>query len=143
MSSIDPRRVRPRRDWALVLCDPRKVVLDSGLVLPGEETGAEKVTERAGTIIRLGPSEHKVEKMGVCEGSSVIFRGYLKHANPVPHDEKWEDGSAKEYFLMDLDDLFAITDGTVSIGVFSGRPQVPERMVGAGRNRDLVDSYRR
>jgi co-chaperonin GroES (HSP10) len=124
--SIDPTKVRPRRDWALVLCDKRQQVLASGIILTAEETGAEKVTETAGTIIRLGPSEHKVRALGLSEGQHVVFRGYLKYANPIPHDEVWEDGTPKEYFLMDFADIFAIAEG-VSVGVFSGRPTVPER----------------
>lgn len=119
---MNPRDVRPRRDWALVLANPRKTQLASGLFLPGEETGIEKVTELAGEIVRLGPSEHIVEKTGVKAGDKVVFRGFLKYASPVPHDERWEDGQKKEYFLIDLRDLLAVTDPDVEVGVFSGRP---------------------
>lgn len=110
----DPERIRPRRDWALVQADPRKAVLTSGIYLP-VETGAEKVTERSGRILRLGPGD-RAEQIGVEEGAKVVFRSFLKHANPV------ETGDDREVFLMDLNDLMAVTDGTVEVGIFSDRP---------------------
>ena len=122
---MNPRNVRPKKDWVSVLCDQRKVELASGIILH-TETGAEKVTERAGTIVRVGNGE-KAAQIGLKEGDRVVFRGYLKHANPIPHDEKWADGTEKEYFLMDINDVFAVMDGPVEVGIYSGRPMSPER----------------
>jgi co-chaperonin GroES (HSP10) len=117
---VNPRGVRPRRDWVLVLQDPRKVVLDSGLVLPGEETGAEKVTESSGTVARLGPSEHLVSAIDLVEGTRIVYRGFMKHHMPIPdHGETWEDGSKKEYFLMAVEDVIAVIGKDTSVGVFS------------------------
>jgi co-chaperonin GroES (HSP10) len=118
---VNPRNIRPRRDWALVLADARKTVLASGIILPGEETGVEKVTERAGMVIRLGPSV-RAGVMGLKEEDRIVFRGFIKHHMPIETDELWEDGSKKEYFLMDIADVFAVTDPDVNVGVFSGRP---------------------
>lgn len=120
---MNPRDVRPRKEWVSVLCDQRKVELSSGIIL-ANETGAEKVTERAGTIVRIGNGK-KAGEIGLKEGDRVVFRGYLKEANPIPHDEKWSDGTPKEYFLMDIDDVFAVMDGPVEVGIFSGRPMNP------------------
>jgi co-chaperonin GroES (HSP10) len=120
---VNPRNVRPKKEWVSVLCDQRKEVLASGIIL-ATETGAEKVTERAGTIVRIGNGE-KAPKIGLKEGDRIVFRGYLKHANPIPHDEKWADGTEKEYFLMDIADVFAVIEGPVEVGVYSGRPMNP------------------
>jgi len=111
--------IRPRRDWALVLADVRKVELASGIILP-VETGAEKVTERAGSVIRLGPGD-KAPAMGLKEGDRIVFRGFIKYHMPIESDEVWADGSKKEFFLMDIADIMAVTEG-VEVGVFSNRP---------------------
>jgi co-chaperonin GroES (HSP10) len=114
---VTPALVRPRRDFVLVLADQRKTQLDSGLFLP-VETGAEKVTEGAGTVIRLGPGE-KNEKVGLAPGDRIVYRSFLKHANPVENDERWPGGEKKEYFLMSIDDIMGIADASVSVGVYS------------------------
>lgn len=116
---MNPLNVRPCRDWALVRCDPRKTELASGIVLPPSETGAEKVMERAGTLLRLGVGV-KAEKLGLQPGQRILFRGFLKHAQPVEAD----DGS--ECFLMSIDDILSIIDDTTEVGAFSGRPMNPE-----------------
>lgn len=116
---MNPTTVRPRRDWALVLGDPRNTVLASGIVLPGQETGVEKVTENAGLVIRLGPSDHLIQKLGLKEGDRILYRGFMKHHMPIESDETWPDGSKKEYFLMDVADIMAIIPNGVSVGAFS------------------------
>jgi Chaperonin 10 Kd subunit len=114
-------RVRPRRDWVLILNEPRKTFLQkSNLFLPGEETGVEKVTESAGHIIRFGPSDHLVRELGLKEGDRVVYRSFLKHHMPVPSEETWQhDGSKKEFFLMDIADIMAVVPEEADIGVFS------------------------
>lgn len=114
---MSPTDLRPRRDWVLVLSEPRPQMIHS-IHLPGHETGAEKVSERAGEIVRVGPGE-KNRKLEVKEGDRALFRGFLKHANPIEHDERWGDGSRKEYFLMSIDDVLAIIPPDLSVGVFS------------------------
>lgn len=122
----DPRSVRPRRDWVVVLDDQRKEKLASGLLLPSSETGLEKVTEGSGTIVRIGVG-NKVSQLGLEPGSRVVYRSYLKYANPIENDEKWPDGGQKRYFLMSCEDLVAVTQPGVEVGVYSGRPMVPEK----------------
>ena len=126
MSIFNPHNIQPRAGWCIVLADPRKTKLDSGIFLPTAETGAEKVTEGAGVLIKVGGGE-KNQALGLEEGQRVVFRGFLKHANPIPNDDKWENGDSKQYFLMSVEDLIAILPKDMEVGVFSGRPSVPER----------------
>lgn len=108
---MDPSKILPKRDWCLVRCDARQTKV--GLIeLPVNETGVEKVTERAGTVIRVGPGE-KAKVLDLKAGDRVVFRGFLKYANPVPTD----DGS--EHFLMSIDDVLCVTEGDINVGVFS------------------------
>lgn len=116
---MDPMIIRPKRDFCSVKADVRKEMTSGGLFLPASETGVEKVTERAGTILRVGPG--KGEQLGLKAGDRIVYRGFLKHANPIETD----DGS--ECFIMSVDDVLAVLpDAGVEVGCFSGRPQVPE-----------------
>ncbi len=123
LEPYEPKDVLPRRDWLTVLDAQRRGETGGGIILPGAETGLEKVTEGTGTIIRFGPSELKVGALGLKPGMRIIYRGYIKHANRIPTRETWPDGSEKHYFLMDIEDIFAEADESVDVGVFSGRPQ--------------------
>lgn len=122
----DPTAIRPKKDFAVVLAEPRKAQLSSGIFLPTAETGAEKVTEGAGRVIRVGPGK-KGPALELKEGDRVVYRGFLKVANPVTTDETWPDGTPKEYFLMAIDDIMLVVPEDVDVGVYSGRPQVPEK----------------
>ena len=124
--TFDPKKVKPKDGWALLLADERSGVLSSGLIVP-IETGVEKVTELAGELVRLGDGIYNanLREVGLVEGVRVLFRGYLKFANPLPTDEKWPSGSAKQYFFIDCKDIMGIVAPGVSVGVFSGRPTVP------------------
>lgn len=102
----------------MVLSEPRKASVGL-IVLTEEETGIEKVTEWAGEIVRVGPGE-KNEKLAVKVGDRVLFRRFLKHANPIEHDERWGDGSKKDYFLMSIDDVLAVIPQGMQVGAFSG-----------------------
>lgn len=125
--SFNPRSVRPRRNWVLVLDDQRKEVLSSGIALPTFEVGVEKVTQGCGEIIRVGQGE-KTSALGLEPGQRIVFRSHLKYANPIETDEVWGDGKTKKrYFLMACEDVIAIIPPGMEVGVFSGRPQVPEK----------------
>lgn len=115
MALLNPKTVKPRRDWVLVLNEPRKEVLSSGIVL-AVETGVEKVTEGAGRVIRSGGG--KCDSL-LRDGDRIAYRSFLKHATPIETDEKWEDGRKKEYFLMSVDDIMAVIPDAIDIGVFS------------------------
>ena len=123
--SYDPRKIRPRDGWVIVLADARKLELASGILLSPNESGVEKVTEGAGEVIRVGRGI-KCETAGLEPGQRVVYRGYLKYANPIENDEVWPDGRKKTYFIMSMLDILAITPEGMEVGVFSGRPQVPE-----------------
>lgn len=122
----DIEKVRPRRDWLLVLADPRRDKTASGLLLPGHETGAEKVTEGAGLVISVGPGE-KNRVLGVEKGVRIVFRSFIKHANRLPVEDNWPNGESKIYFLMSSDDAIGVMAPGVDVGVFSGRPEVPAK----------------
>lgn len=107
----------PRREWILALSERRKDTV--GSIVIASETGIEKVRELAASILKFGPGI-KAGKLGLEVGTRFIFRGFLKYANPIEHDEKWEDGSAKEYFLMAIDDILAVVPAELSVGPFSG-----------------------
>jgi co-chaperonin GroES (HSP10) len=127
MSTYDPKKVLPGRDgWALVLADKREEVTTGGIIL-AKETGAEKVTEFAGEIIRLGDGivSTRYRKQGLEEGCRIAYRGFLKYANPLPTEETWPGGSLKEFFFIDCADILGIVAPGVKVGVFSGRPSVP------------------
>lgn len=126
MATFDPQKVRPRDGWCVVLSDPRRTKLDSGIHLPNHETGAEKVTEGAGVVIRVGKGD-KNFALGLEEGQRIVYRAFLKYANPIPTEEKWDSGESKQYFIINSDDLLIILPPGVDVGVYSGRPQVPER----------------
>lgn len=123
---LDPLKVRPRDGWVVVLAEPRKKEMESGIILAPNETGAEIVSEGAGKVVRVGPGE-KNEKLGITKDARVLYRGFLKHANPIEVDEKWPDGQNKKYFIMSSDDVLGFIPDGVQIGVYSGRPQVPEK----------------
>jgi co-chaperonin GroES (HSP10) len=120
--AYDPTTIRPNKDFVSVLMEERKVVLDSGIILPGFETGVEKVTEGAGTIVRIGLGELN-EKLGLEIGMRILLRSFLKYANTIETDEKWPSGAKKEYFLMSSKDIMAILPVDANVGVFS-RPAV-------------------
>ena len=123
MEIADISKVRPRRDWLLVLADQRRDKTASGLLLPGHETGVEKVTEGAGLVLSVGPGE-KNRGLGLEKGVRIIFRSFIKHANRLPVEESWDTGEQKIYFLMSSDDAIGVMAPGVDVGVFSGRPEV-------------------
>lgn len=114
---MDPRKVRPKRDWVLVLDDKRESTTKSGLIIP-METGAEKVTEWSGSIVSVGLGD-KNGALGLKPDQRVVYRRYLKHANKLDVDELWDDGSKKEYFLMSTDDIMGVIDSGTTVGVLS------------------------
>ncbi len=122
----NPASIKPRDGWVVVLADPRKEKTESGLFLTPNESGAEKVCEGSGRLIRVGVGE-KNTQLCLESGQRVLYRGFLKYANPIETDEKWSDTEQKkQYFLMSSEDILAILPESVEVGVFSGRPQVKE-----------------
>lgn len=121
MTVLDPRKIRPKRDWVIVKDDKRPEQTAGGIYLPGNETGVEKVKEGSGTIISVGLGD-KNQALGLEPGQKVCFRGFLKHANRIETED-----SNDHYFFMASDDILGIVPEGVSVGVFSGRPMVPDR----------------
>lgn len=119
-----PGQVRPMRNWVSVLVEPRIEKLASGVLLSPNESGIEKISTGSGWIVRVGVGV-KNEALALKAGDRVVYRGYLKHANPFPTEETWDDGRPKEYFLMSVDDLIAVVPEGLNVSVVAGRPQVP------------------
>lgn len=116
--SCDVRSIRPRRDWVLVRAEQRHKYV--GDIFIPVETGVEKVTENAGTVLAVGPGD-KAQALDLSPGTRIVYRTFLKHATPVESDETWPDGEKVECFLMAVDDIMAVVGKDVAVGVF-GRP---------------------
>lgn len=117
MPAYDAHKIRVRDGWVVILHDERQAVLDSGIFLP-TETGAEKVTEGAGTLIRVGEGK-KNAALELHVGDRVCYRSYLRVANAIPNEEIWPSGAKKEYFIMNVDDLLGVMPMGTKVGVFS------------------------
>lgn len=117
MATFDPLKIRVRDSWAVVLMDERQETLASGIYLP-TVTAAEKVTEGAGVLVRLGVGE-KNSLLGLEPGMRICLRSYLKYANAIPNEETWPSGQPKEYFILNVDDILAVVPDGVQVGVYS------------------------
>lgn len=116
---MDPLKIKPRRDWCLVLDDARADTVAGGLIaLPNFDTKEERLTEGVGTITGVGDGARN-EALKLESGMRVVYRSYLKYANTIETEEKWGNGSRKKYFLIDTNDLIGIVDPDTSVGVFS------------------------
>lgn len=116
-SSYSPDSVRPRNGWCSVLLDQRQTILGS-LVLPASETSAEKLSVAGATIVRTG---NDVPGTVVQKGDRVIVRAYLKWANPIDTDEKWSDGTAKQYAIISMNDVLAVVAKDVDLMPYTRR----------------------
>jgi co-chaperonin GroES (HSP10) len=117
MSYYDPSKLRVKDSWAVVLMDERREQLASGIIL-AIETKAEKLTEGAGIIVRVGEGK-KNRELGLEPGMRICLRSYLKYANAIPNEETWPSGKGKEYFILNVDDILAVVPDDVQVGVFS------------------------
>lgn len=121
---MNARSVQPIGDRIVVLADPRPTMTGSGLIhLPGEESGLEKVSQGTGLLIAVGDCQ-KNKAIGIEPGQKIVYRSYLKYAYPLETEEKWLDGSRKEFFIMKTDDADMIVPHDMTVHVFGGRPQV-------------------
>lgn len=110
----DPMKIKPKADWVLVLNDKRKGVTAGGIVLPEMELGVEKVANSSGRIIRLGGGD-KIKTLELNVGDRIMYRGFLKFPNQIPTANRDD-----EYFLMSVDDIFAVLGEKVDVSIFSG-----------------------
>jgi len=111
---MDAVKVRPIRNFCLILADDREETTAGGLLyLPTSETTPEKLSQGTGTIMRLGPGE-KIISLGLQVGERVAYRGYLVHANPVENDDP-----SKKFSFISVDDLIGVISKDISVGVFS------------------------
>lgn len=126
----DPLSIRPTDGWCIVLADPRRDKLASGIIVPGMDTLGERLSEGAGTIIRVGAGK-KNDPLDIHRGDRVAFRGFLKHAIPFETDQFWPNTRQKvTYFLLSTSDILGVIPTGVEVGVYSGRPSNPELVSG-------------
>lgn len=114
---MDPYKLVPRRDWVVVLDDCRKEELTSGIVLPVTPT-AERLSQKSGTIIAVGVG-NKNKELGLTPDTRVAYRFHMSYAQPLPIDDRWPDGSKKQYFFMATDDLLMVLEPTTEVGFLS------------------------
>jgi len=127
---VSPLKIRPLDGWCVVLADPRKDVLASGIILPGSDTVDERMSEGAGTIIKVGQGK-KNGPLSLRRGDRIAYRGFLKHAVPLESDDFWPNSKQRVlYFLISTDDILGVLADGVDVGVFSGRPSNPELVSG-------------
>lgn len=117
--------IKPYGNWVLIRVDDRKVQI--GMIhLPSEMTGIEAIGSRTGHVVAVGPGrlEHrssgdkpKIDLFGLQEmllpGARVVFRDYIRDANPVDVED---DG---EYALLHVMDLYGTCGEEVEIGEWS------------------------
>jgi co-chaperonin GroES (HSP10) len=121
-SPLDPRAIVPKRDWIMVLNDPRKKELSGGIILPEELTGIERVTEGSGEVVSIGPGK-KNAALGIQVGDRAVYRSYIKYVNAFESDEFWPDGQMKRFSLISVEDVMGICPPGVSVGVFSRKSE--------------------
>jgi co-chaperonin GroES (HSP10) len=129
MATYDPLKLRVKDSWAVVLMDERVEQLASGIIL-ATVTAAEKVTEGAATLVRIGEGK-KNRELGLEPGMRICLRSYLKYANAIPNEETWPSGTGKEYFILNVDDILAIVPDGAQVGVYSRPAMGAVESVGA------------
>lgn len=105
---------RPLHKWLVVRADPRSRVTRGGIELPEQLTKAEIVTENTGTILKMGGEVRDAAGVPIEPGDRIVFRGFLKDAF---HD--FEVDGDETVFLLRIEDVLAIIDKNLRMGVFS------------------------
>lgn len=102
----------PMPGWALCRTLPHRETLASGLILPGDidkNVRSEGVAQIvAATPPHLGP-------MGVAVGDRILYRGFLRFANPV--GSMLGAGRGCEFFFLNLKDILAVVVGPGTVGL--------------------------
>lgn len=118
--------LKPYGNWVLVRVDDRQTKIGR-IHLPGDPTGSEAIGSRTGHVVATGPGRIEVRPFGdkptvnltgirdvLSPGDRVIFRDYIRDANPLPQIE--DDG---EFALLHFMDLMATCSGDAEIGEWS------------------------
>jgi co-chaperonin GroES (HSP10) len=117
---FNPRSLRPIGEWAVLVEEPRKKVLSSGLILTDKLTMVENVSEMGAEVVSIGTSK-KFAMLDLMPGRRVLYRGFLKYAHPLETEERWENGDTKKFFLIKIDDIAMLLGKDVDVGCFSSR----------------------
>jgi len=105
---------RPYAKWLFVREDQRREITKGGIVLPQSETGAERVDEGTGVILKLGPEVAKTTGVALEPGQRICFRGFLAD---VFHEFEQEGGG--RVFMIRAEDVMAVIDKDVTMGAYS------------------------
>jgi hypothetical protein len=102
----------PMPGWALCRTLPHRETLASGLVLP-KDIDKDVTSEGVAEVLRV--TAPHVGPAGVGVGDKIVYRGFLRFANPVGAIL----GSHRdcEYFLLNLRDALAVVEGPGTIGL--------------------------
>jgi len=103
---------------AVIMVDKRAGMVGS-IHLP-TDVMEERVSCVSGEIIAVGNGE-KIKHMDLTPGVRIVFRGYIKFAYPLPTEERWEDGTLKEFFLANVDDLALVISKDTDITIHAVR----------------------
>lgn len=124
---LRPDQIKPVGPWVFLRIEKRKEKVGS-IHLPAMETNAEKVQEKAGRVIAMGPGipdskgGYHVPK-GLEVGCRVMYRGFLDAANHGKNIFGLEFEDGEEYCLMHMKDLLMVIPDDLEIGHLVAREE--------------------
>lgn len=127
MQTYQAARIRPYGNWVVVRVDDRREKIGH-IHLPGELTGIESIGSRTGHVVSVGPGRREGRNLGNLDtevdlkgvlremlkpGDRVVFRDYIRDANPIDVED---DG---EFAFIHCMDLVGVVGEDVEIGEWS------------------------
>ena len=118
LSQISDQPLRPLGQWVLVRVEGRKE--SKGAIHLPDHTNLENVSENCGHVMATGSgtlTKKGAPHMCVEAGDRVLFRGFLKDANPIV-DKGWQEDGVR-YCLLSEEDILAVVGEDVEVGPYS------------------------
>jgi co-chaperonin GroES (HSP10) len=105
-------KIIPMPGWALCKAVPHALENSSGIIIPGD-IDKNVTSEGVAEVVSVGAPH--VGPAGVEVGDKVIYRGFLRFANPMGN----KHGSQRdcEFFLLNLRDILAVVEGSGTVGI--------------------------
>ena len=110
-SEYDWKKFIPYKHWVLVKADPRITKTASGIELPDQLLGIERVMEGTGRALKVGSTCRKTAPE-LEPGVRICFRGFLKDC----FKEFETDADGCVIFLLRVEDVLAIVEDDVQMG---------------------------
>ena len=89
---MDATKIRARGPWVLLKVDPPKEKTESGLLYVPQGSMTERLGDATGVVLSVGEGKlgkkGRREHSGLKVGDRIIFRGFLKEANPIAQLDK-------------------------------------------------------